>query len=206
VAALVRDDQLRAVVVTSRGPRPSGKVWEAFQDIEVEPLTRDQVPEYIATYAPEDQRAVVEERLGPLLEGAETLSPLYLRFAIERALEGELKRPYQEGLVLDYLERLREDRIDLGADDMIRACRIAAAEALRDSPTPRQLDAEYLRGVLAGNAKELPFRDVSSEKEVQPAALVEMLISSGVLNRNRANRRFVQFTYDPVAEQLAGMA
>ena len=59
--------------------------------------------------------------------------------------------------------------------------------------------------VLAGKADELRFRDVSGEKDVKPAALVEMLIRSGVLNRNRAKRRFVQFTYDPVAEQLAAM-
>jgi len=89
---------------------------------------------------------------------------------------------------------------------MRRACQIAAVECLRDSPTPRELEASHLRGALAVKADEMPFRDAAGEQEVQPAALVEMLVSSGVLNRNRANRRFVQFTYDPVAERLAAMA
>lgn len=203
LAALVRDDQFRAVVVTSRSPPPQGKVWEAFDHVKVGPLSRDSVPAYISTYAPEDQRLIVETRLTPLLDGKASLSPLYLRFAIERALAGEMERTSWEALVLDYLERLREDRIDLSSDDLIRACRIAATESMREGPSPRELDAEYLRGVLAAKADELPFRAVDGMREVHAAALVDMLVSSGVLNRNRANRRFVQFAYDPVAEQLA---
>ena len=91
--------------------------------------------------------------------------------------------------------------IDLSQDDMVRACRIAATEALRHSDTPRELDSEYLRGVLVREADKLKFMNDANTAPVDPAAVVDMLVTCGVLNRNRTNRR-VQFAYDPVAEQL----
>jgi hypothetical protein len=48
----------------------------------------------------------------------------------------------------------------------------------------------------------MTFRNAKNDKPVDPAAIIEMLVASGVLNRNRTNRR-LQFAYDPVAEQLA---
>lgn len=211
LARLVRDDRFRLVVVTSRAAPPAGPVWERFEHLAVQPLDRAQISAFIAAYtAPHEQgdekgsqRERVEERLGLLLERPEPPSPLYLRFAIERALEGALEQTSWQALVLDYLEGLRRDRIDLAPDDMVRACRLAAIESLRDSPTPRQVDIEYLRGVLARAADELPFHDARHETQLRPAKVIELLLDCGVLHRNRAQRRFLQFTYDPVAEELA---
>lgn len=203
VAALIRGGTFRSVAVTSRRPLSQGAVWEKFDTIEARPLTRDQAPQYIATYTPEDLRPQVESRLAPLVAASETLNPLYLRFAIERAIAGELEKTSWGELVDAYLDGLRADRIDLSHDDMLRACRIAATEALRGAEAPRELDSEYLRGVLARAADELPFMNAASTASVDPAAVVEMLISCGVLNRNRTNRRALQFAYDPVAEVLA---
>ena len=41
-----------------------------------------------------------------------------------------------------------------------------------------------------------------NDKSVDPAAVIEMLVECGLLNRNQINRR-LQFAYDPVAEHLA---
>lgn len=102
----------------------------------------------------------------------------------------------------DYLERLRGGRIDLWRDDMVRACRIAALECLRDSPTPREISRIQLRTALLVKADDFPFRDASGEDEVNAEQVVDMLLDSGVLTRNQANHSYVQFTYDPVAEEL----
>ena len=44
-----------------------------------------------------------------------------------------------------------------------------------------------------------------NDESIDPAAVIEMLVECGLLNRNRTNRR-LQFAYDPVAEQLAARA
>ena len=51
-------------------------------------------------------------------------------------------------------------------------------------------------------ADETPFIDEQNASKVDPAAVIEILVSSGLLNHNRTNRR-LQFAYDPVAEHLA---
>ena len=85
---------------------------------------------------------------------------------------------------------------------MLRAASIAATEAVRESLTPREIEQVYLRGVLVKEADAMPFMNAKNDKPVDPAAIIEMLVVCGLLNRNRTNRR-LQFTYDPVAEQLA---
>lgn len=51
-------------------------------------------------------------------------------------------------------------------------------------------------------ADKSAFMDAQSEAKVEPVAVIEMLVSSGLLKQNLTNRR-LQFTYDPVAEYLA---
>jgi hypothetical protein len=41
-----------------------------------------------------------------------------------------------------------------------------------------------------------------NDKALDPAAVIEILVECGLLNRNKSNRR-LQFAYDPVAEHLA---
>ena len=43
--------------------------------------------------------------------------------------------------------------------------------------------------------------NAKNDKSIDPAAIIEMLVECGLLNRNRTNRR-LRFAYDPVAEQL----
>jgi hypothetical protein len=97
---------------------------------------------------------------------------------------------------------VRARKIDLSADDMLRAASIAAKEAVRESLVPREIEQSFLRGVLVTDADSMPFMDAKNDKAVDPAAVIEMLVQCGLLNRNRTNRR-LQFAYDPVAEQFA---
>jgi hypothetical protein len=205
VAVAVDSGAFKSVVVTSRQSAPKGKVWQSFRSIAVLPLTTAEVPNYVATYAPEDRRAQVLERIKPLTTDERSLSPLFLRFAIEQALTGEVTATSTLDLVLQYVEALRADKLDLSADDMLRAASIAAKEALREGLAPREIEQSYLRGVLVKEADSMAFVNAKNDKSVDPAAIIEMLVGCGLLNRNRTNRR-LQFAYDPVAEQLAARA
>jgi hypothetical protein len=205
VADAMGSGPFKSLVVTSRQPAPAGKIWQSFKMITALPITAAQVPEYVAAYAPPDRRAQVLERIDPLVTDERLLSPLFLRFAIERALEGPVTSTNTLDLILQYVEALRAGKLDLSADDMLRSATIVAKEAVRESLAPRELEQSFLRGVLIKEADVIPFMNAKNDKSVDPAAIIEMLVECGLLNRNRTNRR-LQFAYDPVAEQLAAHA
>jgi hypothetical protein len=173
---------------------------EQIKTVNARPLTRDQVPDYIATYAPEDRRSWVSQQIAPLITDKGPVSPLFLRFAIEQALLGEVTSTTTLDLVLQYVEALRAGRLDLNADDMLKAASITATEAVREGLVPREIEHAYLRGVLVKKADGLAFMNAKNDNPVDPAAVIEMLVVCGLLNRNRIRR--LQFAYDPVAERL----
>jgi WD40 repeat protein len=205
VADAVGCGAFTSVVVTSRQPIPKGKVWQSFKSITAVPLTAEQVTDYVAAYAPQDRRTEVLERIKPLITGKQSLSPLFLRFAIEQALAGPVTSASTLDLVLQYVEALRSGKIDLSTGDMMRAASISAVESIRETLVPREIEQSYLRGVLVNDADPMAFMNVKNDKSVDPAAIIEMLVECGLLNRNRTNQR-LQFAYDPVAEQLAAHA
>jgi hypothetical protein len=125
-----------------------------------------------------------------------------VRFAIEQAMTGQVTSTSTLDLVLRYVEALRAGKLDLNTDDMLRAASIAATEAVRESLTPREIEQEFLRGVLVKEADLMSFMNSRNNAAVDPAAIIEMLVDCGLLNRNVTNRR-LQFAYDPVAEHLA---
>jgi WD40 repeat protein len=202
VAAAINSGTFKSIIVTSRQPAPIGKVWQTFRSITALPLTAAQVPDYVAAYAPQDRRAQVLERIKPLITDKRSLSPLFLRFAIEQALAGTATSTSTLDLVLQYVEALRAGKLDLSADDMLRAASIAAREAVRESLVPREIEQSYLRAMLVKEADAIAFMNAKNDESIDPAAIIEMLVDCGLLNRNRTNRR-LQFAYDPVAEQLA---
>jgi len=51
-------------------------------------------------------------------------------------------------------------------------------------------------------ADTLPFKNTDQNKNLDAAAILDMHLSSWLLNRNRSNR-MLQFAYDSVAEHLA---
>jgi WD40 repeat protein len=193
---------LRAVVVTSRQPLPAGPAWERFQAVRTRAVPVAHVPDYVAEYVAEDRRAEIEQRLAPLIAQRKFVSPLFLRFAIEQAAAGEPLTPGALDLVLRHVEALRAGRLDLGADDMLRAASIAATESVRDALVPRELDGEYLRGVLVPEADDAKFMSARADGAVDPAVVVDLLVACGLLRRNAVNRR-LQFADETVAEQLA---
>lgn len=202
VAQTVGRGIFKFVVVTSRQPAPTGQVWETFETLIAQPLTPEQVPVYVATYAPTDRRLWVLQQIEPLISNKRRLSPLFLRFAIEQSLVGEVTSTTTLDLILQYVEALRFGKLDLNGDDMLRAASTAATEAIRESLVPREIEQGVLRGVLIKEADVIPFMSAKTDKPVDPAAIIEMLVTCGLLNRNRINRR-LQFAYDPVAEHLA---
>ena len=205
VAEAAGSGAFKSIVVTSRHAAPEGQVWQTFKPLVALPLTKEQTPKYIGVYAPEDRRAHVARRVAPLIDAHASVSPLFLRFAIEQALMGELGSTRTLDLVLHYVEALRAGKLDINADDMLRAASIAATEAVRESLVPGEIEPLMLRGVLNKEADVLPFMNAKNEEFVDPARVVEMLIDCGLLNRTRTTRR-LQFAYDPVAEHLAARA
>jgi hypothetical protein len=189
------------MLVTSRKPKGDGKVWETFEMLVAHPLTKDEVPPYIDEYVSSDRSQEISGRLAPLIANRTDFSPLFLRFAIAQALQGPLTITSTRDLVLQYVEALRKGRIDLDADDMLRASAIVATEAVRDTLAPREIELPYLRGILVVEADTLPFLTAKREKVVDPAEVIEMLIVCSLLTRNQINRK-LQFAYDPVAEHL----
>jgi hypothetical protein len=75
-----------------------------------------------------------------LIDAHASVSPLFLRFAIEQALMGELGSTRTLDLVLQYVEALRAGKLDINADDMLRAASIAATEAVRESLVPGEIE------------------------------------------------------------------
>jgi NAD(P)-dependent dehydrogenase (short-subunit alcohol dehydrogenase family) len=201
VAEAARRGAFLKMIVTSRKPLPEGGSWRDFSGIEVHPLTRNRLPAYIATYAPKDDVETILARLEPLL-GDRPLSPLFARFAIEQTGSDHAPARTPLNLVIDYVEALREQRLDLNRDSMLRASTIAALESIREALSPREIDAEHLSGVFTTEADAVPFIKADAGESIVPAALVEKLEECGLIVRNPINRR-LQFAYDPVAELLA---
>ena len=201
VSNAVKGGTFKSIMITSRQPLPNGKVWQTFRSLTALPLTAAQVPDYVKEYA-QLRRAEVMKHLQPLLREKQSLSPLFLRFAIEQALAGAVMSTSMLDLVLRYVEALRASKVDLSADDMLRAASIAAREAVRESLVPREIEQLHLRGVMVKEADAIEFMNAKNDKPIDPADVIEKLVQSGLLNRNRTNRR-LQFAYDPVAEQLA---
>ena len=195
----------KSIVVTSRHAAPEGQVWQTFTPLVALPLTKEQAPKYIEVYAPEDRRVHVARQVAPLIDAHASVSPLFLRFAIEQALMGELGSTRTLDLVLHYVEALRAGKLDLNPDDMLRAASSAATEAVRESLVPGEIELQVLRTVLNKEADVLPLMNAKNNEAVDPTRVVEMLIECGLLNRTQTTRR-LQFAYDPVAEHLAARA
>jgi hypothetical protein len=202
VADEVGQGKFISVAVTSCRPLPGGRVWQTFKSIVALPLTAVQIPDYVATYAPPERRAEVLQQIASMIRGSRSVSPLFVRFAIEQALAGQVSSTSTLDLVLRYAEALRAGRLDLSADDMLGAASGAATEAVRESLVPREIEQSYLRGGLVKKADTLRFMNARNTAAVDPAAIIEMLVDCGLVNRNVTNRR-LQFAYDPVAEHLA---
>ena len=166
VAEAARRGAFSKMIVTSRQPCPEGASWRDFKRIEVRPLTRERLPDYVRTYDPRatstracpapNRCCVMTNRRARCLPGSRSSRPLLTM----RRWEGPLH------LAMRYVEALRAARLDLSADDMLRASGIAAFQSLvREALAPREIEAQYLPGsVLASEADGAPFMDADAEE------------------------------------------
>jgi hypothetical protein len=83
---------------------------------------------------------------------------------LEQALLGEVTSTTTLDLVLQYVEALRAARLNLNADDMLRAASITATEAVREGLVPREIEHAYLRGVLVKEADGMTFMNAKNDK------------------------------------------
>ncbi|MCJ8271646.1 MAG: WD40 repeat domain-containing protein, partial [Psychrosphaera sp.] len=148
ISSAINQGIFTKLIITSRKQVNKGKAWENFTQIEVKSITKEQLPDYIQTYAAERDYELVYQRIQPLVNTHIGLSPLFIRFAIEQALAGDSEIDSNLSLVRQYLEALRESRINLSQDDMVRASAVVAFESMRNCDTPREIGTDYLRGVL----------------------------------------------------------
>ncbi|WP_170764880.1 hypothetical protein [Ruegeria lacuscaerulensis] len=200
----IKNSHFRHLIVTSRENPHGSTVWQSATIVATQPLSRNEVPAFVKQYVEDVAlRREVNRRIASFVDADLMPNPLFLRFAVEQAMKGELGSTKQVDLVLRYVEAARIDRVDVNGDDFLRAASHAAVEAVRGNRLfPRELDFEFLNGVLVKVADVLPFLNVNRSNEVPPSKIIEELLSSGILNRNARNRR-IQFAYDPVAEYLA---
>ncbi len=202
LSSAVAEGWLKSVIVTSRAGLPDGQAWEKFEQIATCPLKLNDVADYVSAYVPENKRKIVRERLESFLTDDSELSPLFLRFAIEQAMKQDITSTDAVQLVLQYVEELRDGKLDFNPDDMLRSACIVAIESIRESLAPREVSADYLRAALTSEADKEPFMNNDGSKKLSAAVVLDYLIQSGLVMRNKHNRN-LQFVHDSVAEHLA---
>ena len=202
VGSAIQEGQFKHMLVTSRREPPGGRAWEQFKSVTPSSISSQHIKGFVAAYVEDHtQRDSVLKRLSSLVEREAKPNPLFLRFAVEQAMIGPIESTDTNDLVVRYVEASRKD--DVSPDDFLRAVSLTAVEAIRDNISfPGELEIEYLRGVLQSHADRFPFMSEDGSDEVNPARLIDAMTHSGILTRNKANRK-LQFFYDPVAEHLA---
>ena len=205
VATLLTDHGFKSIIVTSRKRPPHAKVWESFTILSPGNLDSSSVYDYVAAYAPEDRHAVVAQRIKPLVSSDRPMNPLFMRLAIEQALESVLTSYSTLDLVQSYVAKLWTDGVCLNKYDLLRAASVAAIESVRHELAPREIKVDLLHGVLTYEADSVSFLDPKMKKgpSVSSARIVDVLIDCGLLQRKKPDNEKLQFTYDPVAEHLA---
>ena len=196
----ISDRDFQHLVVTSRERPPRGQAFQAFELVKPPALERHHVGGFIEVYLSKAETPDVEERIAPLLNRGSMPSPLFLRFAIEQVAQGSLQATDRLSLVLQYLEALRDGRVDISLDDMRRAAGTAAIESIQEHLRPQEISGDQLRGALTREGNATPFYNSECKEEVPPALVARRLIESGLISEGKNS---LQFAYDPVAEILA---
>ena len=189
----------RHLVVTSRAAPSERQIWQHAKKITPQSLTRDHLPTFIETYAGAANAEMVHAKLTPFL-AANVPSPLFLRFAIEQAQQGDLRTADRLSLVQQYVTALCSKGGDLISSDMLRAASVAAIVSIHGSLIPREFSEPEVLSALTVESHTRTFTNAAATNETNVARIPSMLEESGLLNRGTAT---LQFAYDPVAEYLA---
>jgi len=195
------------LIFTSRNSLPTGAMWEKFATTEITGITPEQLQALINTYAPQNKQQAIANNLQQLIATESSLSPLFVRLAIEQLIDTEntqITTLNKQSLVVAYVEGLRMEKLDVDSTDLLRAVKLIAYHSLVNS-IPNEFDEPFMHGVLNNSATEsAPFYAEKSDTEINPKELIRMLDNAGILERKPESGN-LQFAYDPIAEVLAQM-
>ena len=128
----------RHLVVTSREEPPEGQIWEHMRRVQPQKLTRADLTNFIGTYCPNAEVEPLRAKVAPLLESTYMPSPLFLRFAIEQAVRGDLKAGDGLTVILEYVRALNEGKMDIGVSDFLRAAGVTAVLSIQEFLFPTE--------------------------------------------------------------------
>ena len=145
--------------------------------------------------------------LSKLFAKAEYLSPLFAKLALEHIEDDDIGSVDQEAIVDAYITDVTQPASILCLPDTFRAISCVAYTATLDSGAPREVSIERARGALEMLAKRdgIPFVAQDGENVIPSLRIIEELTRSAIIH-DSAGKRFIQFTYDPVAEIMANRA
>ena len=216
----IADRAFRHLIVTSREKPEPAQAIEQMKTKEAPELKKENVEAFIKTYVGNgDDGKVrrVNDAIRPFIETPETLSPLFLRFAVEQAekatcaggtLAGRIDSHWL--LIERYLDGLRigqADNIRINAIDMRRGAGSAAIVAVRSGLCAAEFSEVSLLEALRAEEDRGSFRYETHERadeKMAPQVLIGLLESSGLLVKGGSGggTRY-RFAYDPIAEYLA---
>jgi hypothetical protein len=202
VTDLVRRGTVRNLIVTSRDAPPKDSI---FRKLSIGPLDDSRLADFVRAYAGADELEGILVALRRLSQH-QPMRPLFARLAIER-LHGGGKLPdsYPQ-LILDYVLAVRPTGQNaLSESDFLRVVRIIAFACVRDNLAASDVTIEFLRGRIDAESDRLPLTD-DSEQEVSSTAIINQLISCGLLQRSvEFASSHLRFAEDLIAEYLAAM-
>ena len=196
-AILNRDFQ--SMIVTSRGGLPEGEDWDSVQEVHPPVMECADVHRFIQEYAGEKRAVGVEGEIQAFFKGRRGPSPLFLRFAIEEALDGPIGSKDRRMLVVKHVERLCENKMNIKPYDMKRAGATAAMAAIQDQLSVQEFSEDRLQSLLRVEEHDMPFVCEEERQPITVSAVVDMLVESGLIIRGDES---FQFTHDAVAEYL----
>ncbi|MDD9986893.1 MAG: hypothetical protein OXQ31_11525 [Spirochaetaceae bacterium] len=199
VGDAIADRDFQNLIVTSRGGLPEGERWDSVEEIHPPVMECADVHRFIQEYAGEKRAVDVKGEIEAFFKGSRVPSPLFLRFAIEEALDGPIGSRDRRMLVVRHVERLCENKMNIKPYDMKRAGATAAMAAIQDQLSAQEFTEDRLRSLLKMEEHDMPFTSEEEGHRITVAAVVDMLVESGLIIQGDES---FQFTYDAVAEYL----
>ena len=195
----IADRDFQNLIVTSRDGLPEGERWDSVQEVHPPVMECADVHRFIQEYAGETRVVDVKGEIEAFLKGRRVPSPLFLRFAIEEALDGPIGSRDRRMLVVRHVERLCENKMNIKLYDMKRAGATAAMAAIQDQLSAQEFTEDRLRSLLKMEEHDMPFNCEEEGHPITVSAVVDMLVESGLIIQGDES---FQFTYDAVAEYL----
>ena len=202
IATLVQRKTRARLIVTSRST-PKRSTFQQFRQIDVGPLTKEKLPDFVEHYA-KDESTHILEKLEAWIEQGE-ITALFAFLAIDRLGNGQdIETTFPE-LVLDYVRA--QSKGSIRKDDFIRAAQIVGYLCVKNPDekpifldNPGEVEVTVARYELRRQGESLPF--LAGTDEIPAAGVLDDVVNSGLMALNRRKDR-LKFVHDPIAEYLA---